>query len=111
WLPGLPLRRTPVRSRAASYTSIDYTLADPDGSSSEFVKVIHAYESAAAVPHAVKMIPNPIGVSGKPGWLVAGDFGVDPRGISRAARDQSNSDYILWDWRPATTIKLNREAS
>src|SRR5690606_7143363 len=42
WLPGLPLRRTPVRSRAATYTSIDYTLADPDGSSSEFVKAIHA---------------------------------------------------------------------
>src|SRR5690606_15187968 len=58
-----------------------------------------------------KMIPNPIGVAGRPGWLVAGDFGVDPRGISRAARDQANSDYILWDWRPATTIKLNREAS
>lgn len=111
WLPSLPLRRTPIRSREATFTSLDYTLAEPDAAASEFAKVLHAYESATTGSHALKIIPNPVGVAGRPGWLVAGDFGVDPRAISRAARDQSNSDYILWDWRPATTIKPNRETS
>lgn len=111
WLPSLPLRRTPIRSREATFTSLDYTLAEPDVASSEFTKALYAYESAATGSHSLKVIPNPVGVAGRPGWLVAGDFGVDPQAISRAARDQSNSDYILWDWRPATTIKPNRETS
>ena len=111
WLPSLPLRRTPIRSREATFTSLDYTLAEPDDAASEFTKALHAYESTSAGSHELKIIPNPVGVAGKPGWLVAGDFGVDPQAISRAARDQSNSDYILWDWRPATTIKPNREIS
>jgi hypothetical protein len=111
WLPSLPLRRTPIRSREATFTSLDYTLAKPDAAANEFTKVLHAYESATTGSHALKIIPNPVGVAGRPGWLVAGDFGVDPQAISRAARDQSNSDYILWDWRPATTIKPNRGTS
>lgn len=111
WLPNLPLRRTPTRSREATFTSLDYTLAEPDHDASGFAKVLHAYESATTGSHALKIIPNPVGVAGRPGWLVAGDFGVDPQAISRAARDQSNSDYILWDWRPATTIKPNRGTS
>ncbi|MDR0184260.1 FtsK/SpoIIIE domain-containing protein [Lysobacter arvi] len=111
WLPSLPLRRTPIRSREATFTSLDYTLAEPDEAGREFTKVLHSYESATTGSHALKIIPNPVGVAGRPGWLVAGDFGVDPQVISRAARDQSNSDYILWDWRPATTIKPNRDTS
>lgn len=111
WLPSLPLRRTPIRSRETTFTSLDYTLAEPDAAASEFTKALYAYESATTAPHALKIIPNPVGVAGRPGWLVAGDFGVDPQAISRAARDQSNSDYILWDWRPATTIKPNRQTS
>lgn len=111
WLPSLPLRRTPIRSREAKFTSLDYTLAEPNVAASEFTKALHAYESVATGSHSLKVIPNPVGVAGRPGWLVAGDFGVDPQAISCAARDQSNSDYILWDWRPATTIKPNRETS
>lgn len=108
WLPSLPLRRIPSRSRTGAFTSVEYTLAPPGADATTFEEALHAYESLAATPHAIKMIPNPIGVAGKPGWLVAGDFGVDPRGISSSARDHSASDYILWDWRPATTIKSNR---
>ncbi len=111
WLPSLPLRRTPIRSREATFTSLDFTLAEPDDAASEFTKLLHAYESATTGSHVLKIIPNPVGVAGRPGWLVAGDFGVDPQTISRAARDQSHSDYILWDWRPATTIKPNSETS
>lgn len=111
WLPSLPLRRTPIRRREATFSSLDYTLAEPSDTSTEFTSVLHAYESFPANSHALKIIPNPVGVAGKPGWLVAGDFGVDPKAISRAARDQSSTDYILWDWRPATTVKPNRETS
>lgn len=105
WLPNLPLRRTPSRSMASTFTAVQYTLASQSEDAPEFAKALHAYESQASTPHCIKMIPNPVGVAGRPGWLVAGDFGVDPRGISRAARDQSNNSYILWDWRPATTIR------
>lgn len=111
WLPTLPLRRTPLRSRTGMRTAVEYTLAPPGPGASEFAKTLHAYESLASTPHAIKSIPNPIGVAGRPGWLVAGDFGFDPHGIARAAADQSNSSYVLWDWRPVTTIKANREAS
>lgn len=111
WLPKLPLRRTPSRSRAGNFTAVQYALAPQPEDAPEFAKVLHAYEAEANTPHSIKMIPNPAGVAGRPGWLVAGDFGVDPRGISRAARDQSNGNYILWDWRPATTIKPGRGTS
>jgi len=111
WLPNLPLRRTPSRSRAGNFTAVQYALAPQPEDAPEFAKALHAYEAEASTPHAIKMIPNPAGVAGRPGWLVAGDFGVDPRGISRAARDQSNGNYILWDWRPATTIKPGRGTS
>jgi hypothetical protein len=111
WLPNLPLRRTPSRSSGGNFTAVQYTLAPQLEDAPELAKVLHTYESQVNTPHAIKMIPNPTGVAGRPGWLVAGDFGVDPRGISRAARDQSSSSYILWDWRPATTIKPARGTS
>lgn len=111
WLPNLPLRRTPSRSREGNFTAVQYTLGPQPEDAPEFAKILEAYEVQASMPHAIKMIPNPAGVAGRPGWLVAGDFGVDPRGISRAARDQANNNYILWDWRPATTIKPGRGPS
>lgn len=111
WLPNLPLRRTPTRSRAGNFTAVQYTLTLQPEDAPEFAKVLYAYEAQVNTPHAIMMIPNPAGVAGRPGWLVAGDFGVDPRGIARAAYDQSNSSYILWDWRPATTIKPGRGTS
>lgn len=111
WLPGLPLRRTPVRSRDSSFTALDYTLIQPDDKDSEFKKTLYLYESSMEGSQVLKIIPNPAGVAGKTGWVVAGDFGADPLSISRAARNQSNNDYLLWDWRPATTIKPNQKTS
>lgn len=111
WLPSLPLRRTPSRTRSGTLTAIEYTLAPPSSDASELAKALHAYESLASSPYALKTIPNPIGVAGRPGWLVAADYGFDPRGIARAARDQSDGNYILWDWRPVTTVKATRGAS
>lgn len=111
WLPSLPLRRTPMRSRGATFTSLDYALAKPDDDATALFKGLHAYESANSAAFNLKIIPNPIGVTGRPGWLVAGDFGVDPQTISRVAGDQANADYILWDWRPATTIRPQWETS
>lgn len=111
WLGVLPLRRTPARSRGTTFTRLDYSLAAPGPDAGELEKALHGYESVGTTAYALKMIPNPVGVAGKPGWLVAGDFGVDPRGLSRAARDHADSNYILWDWRPATTIKADRQLS
>lgn len=111
WLPNLPLRRTPARLREGPCTVLDYSLPDPGNEGPSFARTLFAYETAADGTHVLKIIPNPIGVAGKPSWLVAGDFGVDPQALSRAARSQAGSDYILWDWRPATTTKPNRETS
>ena len=112
WLPNLPLRRTPVRFRPSQSTILDYSLADPGVDGTVFAKTLFEYESGSSgSTFSLNVLPNPIGITGRPNWLVAGDFGVDPRALSQAARDQANSDYILWDWRPATTIKPNRNTS
>ena len=112
WLPSLPLRRIPIRSRQASYTILDYSLAVPDHDGSTFSKTLFEYESGLSGGNfLLKILPNPIGIAGRPNWLVAGDFGVDPRALSLAARNQANTDYILWDWRPATTVKPSQDTS
>lgn len=111
WLPSLPLRRTPLRMRHGAHSSLEYALAEPIATASVLWKTLHAYETPSTYSYTLKILHNPVGISGRPGWLVAGDFGVDPRAISRAIKDQSNADYILWDWRPITTVKATSEAN
>ena len=108
WLPELPLRRTPVRERFSGFVQLDYALADPEVNVGSFVRSLFSYEmSAGGSRFVLKLVPNLAGIAGRPNWLVAADFGMDPQSLSRTASMGAGTEYVLWDWRPATAAKPN----
>lgn len=110
WLPRLPLRRIPIRHRQEGVVSLDYSFQSPAGTDRAFERALLAYERLADdTRYVLQVVPNLSGVAGRQNWLVAGDFGVDPQTLSDAASGQAGGEYILWDWRPTTTVRANPE--
>jgi hypothetical protein len=108
WLSELPLRRTPSRERHAGFVQLDYGLAAQTGGDTSFGHSLVAYETSSQGSRFVlKLIPNLAGIVGRPNWLVAADFGIDPQSLSQTATMGAGTDYVLWDWRPATATKPN----
>jgi hypothetical protein len=106
WLPKVPLRRFSYRRRLPQAgTAIGYGLS-VEHPADQFSASLAAYESAPdGTPFEIRIRPNLAALPEKPNWLVTGDFGVDPQAIAAAATAQSNGRYMLWDWRPASTIR------
>lgn len=107
WIPSIPLRRFPRRTRpAAGAADLDYSLPAPSDKHSQFQNALSAYEASGSATNAVvRVMPNLAALPSKPSWLVAGDFGADPQAIADAARAGNGEDYMLWDWRPISTIQ------
>lgn len=111
WLPSLPLHRTPRRSRQQGFATLNFALADPSAEGGMLARSLAAYEiDEHDNTYALRVIPNLAGISGKPNWLVAGDFGIDPHSLYEQTTRQADGNYILWDWRPVTTVKPNGKA-
>lgn len=109
WLPDLPLRRTPVRKSAINHSVLDYSLNSEASRESGLANALLAYEqSDSGKAWAVKIMPNFSGATANPNWLVAGDFGVDPQSLAGAVASHVGGSYVLWDWRPATTVSAGR---
>lgn len=106
WLAHVPVRRTPQRWRANGYSTVGFGLREPGTKATEFARVVHRYELAGASGvYTLRVSPNMAGIANRPNWLVAGDFGVDPKTLSSVASSQGEASYVLWDWRPAAAIK------
>lgn len=106
WLAHVPVRRTPQRWRASGYSTIGFGLQEPAADAGEFAHAVYGYETGSeGRAYALRISPNMAGISNRPNWLVAGDFGVDPKTLSSVASSQGDSNYVLWDWRPAAAIK------
>lgn len=107
WIPAIPLRRFPRRTRPApGAADLDYSLPLPSEEYSHFQNALSAYETGAGGGTAVvRVIPNLAALPSRPSWLVAGDFGADPQAIADAAKLGNGQDYMLWDWRPISTIQ------
>lgn len=104
-LSSLPLRRIPRRDRHSNFVLLHYSLA-PASAVASLPRAIVDYEvGSQGTTFALRVIPNLAGIPGRPQWLVAGDFGVDPQTLASAAANQSDDRYVLWDWRPVTTIR------
>lgn len=108
WIPAIPLRRFPKRRRPApGTTDLDYSLPVPCAEHSHFQNSLSAYEAGEdGVSTVVRVIPNLAALPSRPSWLVAGDFGADPQAIAEAASLGNGQDYMLWDWRPISTVQL-----
>lgn len=105
WLPQLPLRRTPRRLRQDSVVILDYALGPEAAGRNGLGKAILTYETVGSSHFATKVIPNLTAVSALPNWMIAADFGVDPQSLSQAATKSAGTAYVLWDWRPATSVR------
>jgi hypothetical protein len=107
WIPAIPLRRFPRRTRPVPGSAdLDYSLPLPSGEFSPFQNALSAYEaSAGGATAVVRVIPNLAALPSRPSWLVAGDFGADPQAIADAAKLGNGQDYMLWDWRPISTVQ------
>jgi energy-coupling factor transporter ATP-binding protein EcfA2 len=112
WLPQLPLRRTPHRARQQHVVVLDYALGSAAAAASRLGQVLREYEvSPGGQGFVLKVIPNLAGITGRPNWLVAADFGIDPQTLSRAATGQAGGEYVLWDWRPGAAVRPSSAAS
>lgn len=105
WLGEIPIRRTPYRLRENGFTTISYALASPKEDSSSFHWALYQYENVQEGGYSIRISPNLAGVVDQPRWLVAGDFGVDPKTLSTVASLHGQDSYVLWDWRPAAAIR------
>lgn len=104
WLPSLPLRRTPIRRSPGRFTTLDYSLEHSDETDSDLSTLLTCYEGAMGEAYMVNVMANFAVGKANPNWLVAGDFGVDPQALALAASSHVGGSYVLWDWRPATTV-------
>ena len=106
WLPEVPLRRFPRRMRKGNSIGLDYSLSSPAPDGPLMLEALHAAETNHAGKALVTWImPNLGALPSRPEWLVTGDFGIDPGSIAEACRRTiPGSKYMLWDWRPASTI-------
>jgi len=101
WVPKPPLRRTPRRLHMDGHLMLDYSLAQPGLEDDRFAAALATYEAGqAGAPLGLRIIPNLVGIGGRPNWLIAADFGADPIALSQAAGQRAGEDYVLWDWRP-----------
>jgi hypothetical protein len=108
WMPHLPLRRTPHRTRRGNFVTLDFSLSDVAAAQDRLSGAIAAYEvSADGRPFVLSVIPNLAAIDGRPNWLVAADFGVDPQSLAQAAARQAGQSYVLWDWRPVSAVRAN----
>lgn len=106
WLAHVPVRRTPQRWRAHGYSTVGFGLVQPGTEATDFARAVHRYElDGASGVYTLRISPNMAGIANRPNWLVAGDFGVDPKTLSAVASAQGEASYVLWDWRPAAAIK------
>ncbi|MEN5426433.1 DNA translocase FtsK [Stenotrophomonas pennii] len=108
WLPTLPLRRTPIRKSPGRFTTLDYSLGYRDEADFELSSLLARYEGAMGEAYMVNVMANFAVGKTTPNWLVAGDFGVDPQALALAASSHVGGNYVLWDWRPATTVGASR---
>lgn len=107
WIPAIPLRRFPARTRqVAARTDLDYSLPAPKLDTPAFERALHSYEvGPAGKGLSLGVLPNLAALPSRPSWLVAGDFGADPQAIADAASSTGGSRYMLWDWRPISTVE------
>lgn len=108
WLPSLPLRRTPIRRSPGRFSILDYSLEATEEADFGLTSVLSRYEGAMGEAYMVNVMANFAVGKAAPNWLVAGDFGVDPQALALAASSHVGGSYVLWDWRPATTVSAFR---
>lgn len=108
WLPKVPLRRFPTRRRPRpDQATLCYALGCPP-SKDRFWDAIRRYETdSCGRSFELRVRPNLTALPSSPNWLIAGDFGIDPQAMASSARTQGGGRYMLWDWRPSTTIRPN----
>jgi len=109
WLPNLPLRRIPIRKSEDAFTTLDYSLSEDELMIGGLPAALHNYERAeSGESYVINVMANFSGADARPNWLVAGDFGVDPNSLAGAVAGHIDGSYVLWDWRPATTVAAGR---
>jgi hypothetical protein len=111
WLPDVPLRRFPHRDGRGNAATLGYALeAEPSGDMGLWAAV-REYESPSSHRYELHVRPNLSDFHAGPNWMVAGDFGVDPQAVAAASAQMAGGRYLLWDWRPLPTTRVDGSLS
>jgi hypothetical protein len=107
WLPNVPLRRFPHRDGSGNVATLGYALAAAPQGDMGLWAAIREYESPSSRRYELHVRPNLSDFHAGPNWMVASDFGVDPQAVAAASARMAGSRYLLWDWRPVPTTRID----